>query len=85
MDIWWVMVLVIVLSCPVKETRGRGAVIPALVFEFFIVDAGKQRLDNVRNLPIFEEQSFLRQSVLNYFMAMSVSKLTLRLEGERVG
>jgi hypothetical protein len=38
------------LSCGGKE-GGRMAVIPMLVFEFF-VDTGEQPLDNVRNVPI---------------------------------
>jgi hypothetical protein len=41
------------LSYEGKE-GGRMAVIPMLVFEFFIVDTGEQPLDNVRNLPIFQ-------------------------------
>ena len=33
---------------------GRMAVIPMLVFEFFIVDTGEQPLNNVRNPPILQ-------------------------------
>ena len=33
---------------------GMMAVIPMLVFEFFIVDTGEQPLNNVRNPPILQ-------------------------------
>ena len=42
------------LSCEGKE-GGRMAVIPMLVFEFFIIDTGEQPLDNALTLPSFKE------------------------------
>ena len=41
------------LFCEGKE-GGRMAVIPMLVFEFFIIDTGEQPLDSVHNPPILQ-------------------------------
>ena len=38
-----------------EKEGGRMAVIPMLVFEFFIVDTGDQPLNNVRNPPILQK------------------------------